>query len=264
MRKLFENTGEGASAKDGGFVFQAVISHSIKWEIINGEAKIDPKKMFGTLHQVDLFPDMKFNGGDATLTYVILSEVNLLKRKFDLASEAIKKRIKPDYAEAIKPLDSEASTLKRNELNAQYFANTYYEVELSTNRIVLREVSTSGIDSGSAQVTLKVSTGLVDTLDGKPIKSWDNFQIKVDGSSRLVITNQVEPISSIKEYDQVEKIEDPIFRTIVPSLVLDFKGERVAIDRYTQRSADVAAYAMVDLDKLFVIEDESKNKTRSV
>ena len=45
MSKLFEKYGDEASAKDGGFVFQAIVSHEVKWEIEDGETKIDPKKI---------------------------------------------------------------------------------------------------------------------------------------------------------------------------------------------------------------------------
>lgn len=260
MQTLLEHAGE-ASAKDGGFVFQAVISHTVKWEIIGGETKIDPKKILATLHQVDLFPDMKFTGGDATLTYVILSEVNLLKRKFELASEAIKKRLKPEYEQEIIGLGQEASGTKKSETNRKHFDRTYYEVTLSTDRIVLREVSASGLDSGNARVTLKISTGMVDTFNGQPTRSWDAFNIKVDGSASLEIRNEIEPLAGIKEYDEVEKIEDPVFQTIVPSLILDFKGDRVAIDNYSNRSSQIAAYAVVDYDKLFVVDEEKKKET---
>jgi hypothetical protein len=263
MRLLVEQSGEEASAKDGGFVFQAIISHKVKWEIVNGETRIDPKKILATLHQVDVFPDMKFTEGSATLTYVILSEVNLLKRKFELASEAIKKRIKPEYGQAIEQLGKEGSESKKSELNAAYFNRTYYEATLSTDRVVLREVSASGIDSGRAKITLKISTGMVDTLNAQPVKSWDGFRVDVDGSASMQITNQNEPISGIKEYDQIEKIDDVVFQTIVPSLILEFKGDRVDVDNYSNRSSQAAAYALIDYDKLFVVEEEGKKKEES-
>ena len=104
MNSLFEKYGDEASAKDGGFVFQAIISHDVKWEIVNGETKIDPKKINSTLHQVDVFPDIKLSEGSALSTYVMLSEVNILKRKFELASEALKKRIRPEYRQEIESL----------------------------------------------------------------------------------------------------------------------------------------------------------------
>jgi hypothetical protein len=255
MSKLFEKYGDEASAKDGGFVFQAVISHTVKWEIVGGETKIDPKKILATLHQVDLFPDMKFTGGDATLTYVILSEVNLLKRKFELASEAIKKRIKPEYGQEIAGLGQEAAVTKKSEINRKYFDRTYYEVTLATDKIVLREVSASGLDSGNARVTLKISTGLVDTFNGQPTKSWDAFRIKVDGSSSLEIRNENEALAGIKEYDEVEKVEDPVFQTIIPSLILNFKGDSVAIDNYSNRSSQISVRSNIDFDNLFTIEE---------
>ena len=84
--KLFEATGE-AGAKDGGFVFQAILSYRLTWQIVDGETRFDQKNVNARLHQVDVFPDLKFMQGWATLNYAVLSEVTLLKRKIDLATE---------------------------------------------------------------------------------------------------------------------------------------------------------------------------------
>lgn len=256
MTTLFEKYGDEASAKDGGFVFQAIVSHEIKWEIENGETRIDPKKINGFLHQVDVFPDIKFTDGTALSTYVILSEVNILKRKFEIASEAIKKRIKPEYASEF---SGEVASLKLKELNEKHFKNTYYEATLKTDHIVLREVSTSGLDSGRPKITLKLSTGMVDTLDGQPTGTWDRFSLTVDGSATLSIAGIGEDsLSTIKERDNVENVDDPIFRTIVPSLILEFKGDAVSIDTYSNRSTQVAFGATIDYDNLFNVEDTTK------
>jgi hypothetical protein len=264
MQNLFEaKYGDEVSAKDGGFVFQAIISHEIKWEIRDGEVAIDPKKINCTLHQVDVFPDLKFKAGSATSTYVILSEVNILKRKFELASEAIKKRINLEYGKELESLiASGESSAKKKELNDKYFKNTYFEPTLYTNKIVLREVSSSGINSGSPRITLKLSTGMVNTLDNQPINSWDSFLLTVDGSATLKISNQSEePISTIQEYDSVENVNDLIFRTIVPSLVLELKGDSVTIDSFTQRSTRVASVTEIDYENLFNVKDQTIAKS---
>jgi hypothetical protein len=258
MKCLFEKYGDEASAKDGGFVFQAIISHDVKWEIVNGETKIDPKKINSTLHQIDVFPDIKLSEGSALSTYVMLSEVNILKRKFELASEALKKRISPEYRKEVESLKTQGlSAEQRKSLNAKYFQNTYYEASVNTNHLVLREVSTSGLDSGSPKITLKISTGMVDTLDAKPTKTWEAFTIKVDGSSDMIITNQTESIASIQEFDEIEKVNDVVFRTILPSLLLEFKGDRVAIDTLSNRSAQVAVGALTDYENLFSVSDKT-------
>lgn len=258
MSKIFEKYGDEASAKDGGFVFQAIISHDVKWEIVNGETKIDPKKISSTLHQVDVFPDIKLSEGSALSTYVMLSEVNILKRKFELASEAIKKRLKPEYRQEVESLKARGLTSEqRKALNLRHFQNTYYEASVVTDRLVLREVSTSGIDSGSPRITLKISTGMVDTLDAKPAKTWEAFTIKVDGSTQLVLNNSTEAISSIQEFDEIEKVNDVVFRTILPSLLLEFKGDRVFIDTLSNRSAQVAVGSLTDYDNLFTVSDKT-------
>lgn len=260
MFELFEKYGDSAGAKDGGFVFQAIISHEVKWEIFNGEARIDPKGINCVLHRLDLFPDLKFKEGYASSTYVILSEVNLLKRKFELASEAIKKRINPEYAQELEQLGKAGTPgIKKKEINAKYFKGTYFEAVLKTNKIVLREVSSSSIDTGSPAVTLKISTGMVDTLDGAPTGSWENISLAVSGTKRLSIDNSTEEkLSEIREFDEIENVNDLIFRTIIPSLILQFKGDSVAIDTYSNRSAEVAVGASVEYENLFNVDDPTK------
>lgn len=264
MFELFEKYGDEAGAKDGGFVFQAVVSHNITWEIKNGEAVIDPKKIKCVLHRLDLFPDLRFTEGHATSTYVILSEVNILKRKFDLASEAIKKRINPEYEQELQSLEKgENPGLKKQEISAKYFNNTYFEATLKTRNIVLREVSSSGLNSGSPSVTLKVSTGMVDTLDGVKVGSWEKISLDVAGTKRMQINDaSQEKISEIREFDEIENINDLIFRTIIPSLVIEFKGDRVAIDTYSNRSAEIAVGASIDYDRLFDKSDPTKEKKK--
>jgi hypothetical protein len=128
--------------------------------------------------------------------------------------------------------------------------------------MVLREVSTSGLDTGSPNVTLKLSTGMVDTLDGKAINSWDGFKVKVSGKNTLInnesllIDNTTEPkISEIMVYDPIENVNELIFRTILPSLVLEFKGDRVQIDNYSNRSSQVSIRSNIDFENLFNIEE---------
>ena len=107
MVELFERAySDEISAKDGGFIFQAILNYDLGWAIVDGETSLDQKNIQGWLNQVDVFPDLKFDEGHATLTYVILSEVNLLKRKFELASEAIKRIISPEYAKEMEGGDS--------------------------------------------------------------------------------------------------------------------------------------------------------------
>lgn len=258
MNVLHENYKGDISAKDGGFIFQAIVSHEVKWSIRNGKTQIDPSWVYCFLHQVDVFPDIKLSAGTASLTYVTLSEINLLKRKFELASEAIKKRVYPAYAEELLKFDKGTSSEDREKLDEKYFKNTYYEVVLKTNRLVLREVSTSSLDSGTPRITLKISTSMVDSLDGKPAPTWENFTIDIDGSANFRITNKDESISMIKEYDPIERTDDQVFGTILPSLILDFKGDAVSIDTYSNRSTVSALYVNTDYDNLFSIEDRSK------
>ena len=102
---------------------------------------------------------------------------------------------------------------------------------------------------------------MVDTLDGNPVESWNSFSLKVDGTTPLLITNtSPEPISAIKERDAIENVDDLIFRTIIPSLILEFAGDSVAIDTYSNRSAQVSAGIILDYDDLFNITDTTALK----
>jgi hypothetical protein len=356
MNKVFEKEySDEISSKDGGFIFQAILNYDLTWSIIDGETALDQKNIQGWLKQVDIFPDMKFDEGHATLTYIILSEVNLLKRKFELASEAIKRLLNPEYAKEMdglpgeqapeeelpKPVESDLTDADHNiilppgksdplglpepqkrleqgqrqlgagqkqlgagqkmldqgqamlpapqkqlpsptsesrvnevlfttkltsaqikEINNKYFKNTRYEVRFTVNKMVLREVSTSGLDAGAPNVTLKLSTGMVETLDGKAINSWDGFKVNVSGQNTLLndqyltIDNMTDPkISEILVYDPIENVNELIFRTILPSLVLEFRGDRVQIDNYSNRSSQVSIRSNIDFDNLFNIDD---------
>jgi hypothetical protein len=338
--KLFEAIGE-AGAKDGGFVFQTILSYRITWQIVDGETRFDQKNVNARLHQVDAFPDLKFMSGYATLNYAVLSEVTLLKRKIDLATEYIKGVVSEGYfnelnggdrmeAEEPNPEDQKLlpggeepkrlnqgqamlnqgqsmlnpgqktldqgqkmldqgqkmlnqgqammpsgdvqesvvwTSAQRKEINDKYFKGTLIDVVFEAGNIVLREVSASSLDSGNPGVTLKLSTGMVDTLDGKPINSWDNFKVTAnfrdkegDRVSKVIDNQSKPPISRAIMFDSIDNDNELIFRTILPSVLLEFKGDSVKIDTYSNRSNQVAVRSSVDFENLFNY-DSGKKKT---
>ena len=236
------------TAKDGGAIFQAIISHNISWEISNGETIFDQNKINSKLHRVDILPDLNYKEAFATSTYYILSEVNILKRKFQLASEAIKKAISSEYAAEIKD-----NPEKYQEINSKYFNNSKFSVNFSTDKLALREVSASGIDTGSPSIVLKVSTGMVDQLDGNKVETWNKFNVSVSGGGiNLSINNKsANPISKVVEYDDVDNKWDIVFQTILPSVVIEFKGEKANIERYGSRSSEVAFKSKIDVESIF-------------
>jgi hypothetical protein len=377
MHKLFENSYDEASEiKDGGFVFQAILSYDMRWSIVDGEAKYDQRWVEGKLHQVDVYPDMKFMEGYATLNYVILSEVNLFKRKLDLATEYIKMAFSKGYADEInglvaqqqkgpisggipeivppeqdeltnidftealrkaeeeknknqsgsdasvagelsnsqkllpgakneadssnlpattdgsglpakveepglpsivdqgkeesteetgetepnqeetepKPTNVPLTAEQKKAINDKYFKGTDIKITFEAKRVVLREISTSSVDSGRPTCTLKLSTGMVDTLDGQPINSWNGFKIYASGApfDGMIIDNETSPpISKAIMYDPIENANDLIFRTILPSIYLEFSGDSVKIDTYNNRSAQVGFKTEIDFDDIF-------------
>lgn len=377
MHKLFENSYDEASEiKDGGFVFQAILSYDMRWSIVDGEAKYDQRWVEGKLHQVDVYPDMKFMEGYATLNYVILSEVNLFKRKLDLATEYIKMAFSKGYADEInglvaqqqkgpigggipeivppeqddlanidftealrkaeeertknqsgsdasvagelsntqkmlpgakneadssnlpattdgsglpakvegpglpsiidqgkesnteetgetepnqeetepKPTNVPLTAEQKKAINDKYFKGTDIKITFEAKRVVLREISTSSVDSGRPTCTLKLSTGMVDTLDGQPINSWNGFKIYASGApfDGMIIDNEASPpISKAIMYDPIDNANDLIFRTILPSIYLEFSGDSVKIDTYNNRSAQVGFKTEIDFDDIF-------------
>ena len=319
MHNLFEGA-DDAAIKDGGFVFQAILSYDMRWSIVDGEAKYDQRWVEGKLHQVDIYPDLKFMEGHATLNYVILSEVNLFKRKLDLATEYIKMAFSKAYADEMngivaatpdqtngpitggipdvvepdpddqqtsaqvgdngeiggttaagelgkgqaqlgenvnesnlpattnaaglpatttdasipaatdEPESTESEPVKvettppatkipltveqKKAINDKYFRNTNIKITFKADRIVLREISTSSVESSTPTCTLKLSTGMVDTLDGQSINSWDNFKVYASGGlfDGMTIDNKTEPpISKATMYDPVDNLSELIF-----------------------------------------------------
>ena len=88
--EIYEGYFEDTSAKDGGVIFQAILSHDISWKIVDGNTVFDQNNIKTRLHTVEVFPDLNYKKGEASSVYHVLSEVNILKRKFDMASKAIK------------------------------------------------------------------------------------------------------------------------------------------------------------------------------
>jgi len=317
-KKLFEKS--ASDLKDGGFIFQALISHNLSFDIKEGYVVLsagtsypfDKSRINAKLHQVDLFPDLKTESGTATLTYVILSEVNSLARKFELAAEVIKRdlinpavevekptvtaqepttppepiqqttssqtqqapnqlptgstgsdqseepvqeakveRVKIFYKDEVERLEKEGR-LTRNEikrLNAIFFKNTSYTVTLSTEKIYLREISTSSLDSGSPEIILKISTSLVDEAFGGKVPSFENFKLVVSGLTSITVKG-VE-VANFEIFDPIEKKNDKIFQTILPSLILKFKSDQVQVDTFTNKSSEIAAYQRITYKDIF-------------
>lgn len=334
MNQVSEAYSDAAALRDGGFIFQAILNYTMMWSIVDGETKYDQIETYGWLHQVDAFPDLKFQSGSATLTYVVLSQVNLFNRKISLATEEIKKRLIPDYAKEMagivpseeieqfefpdktffdrpeeeegkskgdlesgqkqlqqgqkqlnpgKPLLNKGQEMlgpgkilppavgesvqeirqltaaQKQAINDKYFKGASFDVVFTIDKVVLREVSTSGLDSGNPSVTLKLSTGMVDTLDGKKINSWNGFKVVVtgDGANLTIDNTGDDPISKITTLDE-GNVTEQIFLTIPPSLILEFAGDKVAIDSFSSRSSQVAVRSAIDFDNLFEPENNKK------
>lgn len=248
MNQVYEGYFDDSSAKDGGVIFQAKVSHDISWIIENGRTVFDQRDINTKLHEVKVFPDLNYKSGQATSVYYVLSEINILKRKFDLASRFIKRQISPQYS-----VELDAAPDKEADINERHFTNTQYKVSFKTNKIYLREISTSGIDSGNPNVVLKISTGLVDQADGETLDPWSNFNIRVKGSGvDMEISERSNiKISAAKEYDLIDNKSDLVFQTIIPSLHLKFAGDRVNVETFSSRSHNLWNSSKNDIETIF-------------
>lgn len=248
MNKIFEGYLDETSAKDGGVIFQAKLSHNISWIIENGKTVFDQNDINTRLHELEVFPDLNYKSGQATSVYYVLSEINILRRKFELATKFIKRQISAQYSAEL-----DASPENEPEINERHFANTQYRVNLKTNKIYLREISTSGIDSGNPSVVLKLSTGLVDQVGGQAFDPWDRFNIRVRGNGvDLEISERSNvKVSTAQEYDFVENKWDLVFQTIVPSINLKLSGDRVNIETFSSRSNNLYNSSKNDIESIF-------------
>lgn len=256
MDPINENYLENTSAKDGGVIFQAKLSHKISWNIVNGETQFDQSNIHTRLHELEVFPDLNYKSGEASSVYYVLSEVNILKRKFDMASRSIKRLISASYS-----AEYDKDPGKDAELNQRYFDGTNIAVTLSTDRIALREVSTSGIDTGNPHIVLKVSTGLADNVDGNKLDPWSKFNIEIEGAPSDVVKSINSQINKIREYDHIENRWDIIFQTIIPSINIKLSGERVDIETFSSRSNNITNSMNMDVKTIFKEYSDEKPET---
>lgn len=243
--KLYEY--ENVSARDGGVIFQVILSHDISWSISEGQTKFEQYKVNTTIHEIDVFPDLNFKKGSATSTYYILSEAVLLKQKLDLLTEFIKKQLVKDYEDEVLSMASNRyeniTDLIIKESTEKYFKGTNFKVNIKTNRLVFRGVASS-LDSGSPKIVLKASTHMVDTLENQTIDNWGNVNLNVSGNgANLTITQGSNiRISEIREYDRVEnKFENSLVELILPSLILKFTGDPVETEKIWSGDEEASA-----------------------
>ena len=173
---------EEVSAKDGGILFQTISSNNLSFNIVNGMTKFEQYNVNTDLHQLDVFPDLNFKKASATSTYYILSETVILKQKLDLLTEWIKKKLILDYGQELTSItsgkqDNLTKTIIDSTTN-KYFVNTNFKVNIKTNRLVFRGVSSS-LDSGVSKIVLKASTHMVDTLENQVIDNWKNVSMNI-------------------------------------------------------------------------------------
>ena len=189
---------ENVSAKDGGVIFQVILSHDISWNIVDGITKFEQYTVDTKIHEIDVFPDLNFKKATATSTYYILSEAVLLKQKLDLLTEFIKKQLVKDYDLEISSMssgiDQNITDTIIKESTEKYFEKTSFKVNITTNRLVFRGVASS-LDSGSPKIVLKASTHMVDTLENQTVNNWNNVRLNVSGNGAN--TGTVTPSLSI-------------------------------------------------------------------
>ena len=109
----------------------------------------------------------------------------------------------------------------------KYFANTNFKVNIKTNRLVFRGVSSS-LDGGTSKIVLKASTHMVDTLENQVIDNWKNVSMNISGTGANLNINNTNGIANISEYDIVDKkMESSLIELLLPSLIISLKGDSV-------------------------------------
>ena len=222
---------EEVSAKDGGILFQTISSNDLSFNIVDGITKFEQYNVNTNLHQLDVFPDLDFKKASATSTYYILSETVILKQKLDLLTEWIKKKLILDYGQELTSITSgKQDNLTRTIIDSttnKYFVNTNFKVNIKTNRLVFRGVSSS-LDSGTSKIVLKASTHMVDTLENQVIDNWKNVSMNISGTGANININNANGIANVSEYDIVDKkMENSLVELLLPSLIISLKGDSV-------------------------------------
>jgi hypothetical protein len=229
--KIYEY--EEVSAKDGGIVFQAIVSHDMSWKIVDGKASFNQFKVDTKVHKIDVFPDLNYTEGYATSTYYVLNEAAILKNKLDLLTEELKKSLVSDYAKELTEQSGgnvmHVTDTMIDQLSNKYFDNTSFDVSIRSKDIVFRGVS-SRLDSGRPKIVFKASTHMVDTLDGKQLNNWQNIVLTITGNGANLTLNEgsTPKVSQVQGYDRIQKrVENSLVETILPSLILEFKGDSI-------------------------------------
>lgn len=255
--KIYEY--EEVSAKDGGIIFQTIVSHDLNFNIINGITKFEQYNVNTTLHQLDVFPDLDFKKASATSTYYILSEAVILKQKLDLLTEWVKKRLIRDYEQELNSITSgNVENLTKSIIDStteKYFSNTSFTISIKTNRLVFRGVSSS-LDSGTSKIVLKASTHMVDTLENQTIDNWKNVNLQISGNGANENINSQNGIANINGYDIIDKkMETSLVELLLPSLIINMKGDSIETSKIWSGDED-------SLSKLLTkhINKISKNK----
>lgn len=253
--KIYEY--ENVSAKDGGVIFQVILSHDITWNIVDGITKFEQYTVNTNIHEIDVFPDLNFKKASATSTYYILSEAVLLKQKLDLLTEFIKKQLVKDYDLEIASMSSgrekNVTDTIIKQTTEKYFEKTSFKVNINTNRLVFRGVASS-LDAGSPKIVLKASTHMVDTLENKTINNWNNVNLIVSGNGANLKLDSSSPINiaNIQGYDRVDnKMENSLIELLLPSLILKFTGDTVETQKIWSGDEEASQELLTSqLDKL--------------
>jgi hypothetical protein len=58
-------------------------------------------------------------------------------------------------------------------------------------------------------------------------------------------------VANFEIFDPIEKKNDKIFQTILPSLILKFKSDQVQVDTFTNKSSEIAAYQRITYKDIF-------------
>jgi len=186
---------------EGSVIIQTVVSHNISWQVTDGNIIFRPDNNKCKLHQVDVFPDLGFNKGEAESTYVVYTNPVHLNALLERIDQWFRTYFTSSGREIKEPMN--------------------YTVTISTDNIVYRGLSDVNEDN-RVGITFKASTDFVKKFGDQQIDNWNNINMVVTGnisSGKLMINTESTPnIKNIIDGDGNLLIEQ-----VLPSLQINFE-----------------------------------------
>lgn len=194
-----------AANYEGSIIIQAIVSNSLQWVVSAGSILFNQNDIRTRLEQVDIFPDLSYDKGEAKSTYVVYkspSDLQVILENFDVW-----------FTNYITSTQNLQEPLEPKQID--------YKVTIKTNSVVYRGLT--GNDTQSPQIIFKASTDFVTNFEGNKIDNWNSVIVEIESSfGKFKITNSGDlSISQITDSDG-----NMIVEQVLPSLMLSFHAKQ--------------------------------------